>query len=148
VWGVVFGGGGWQLTVRGGRTRRSGARGVFESVNKRLEWAVHGVSAAMGVEQGGAAVRGQSWKDRRGAPAWGGTRGGNGQAGWWLEEAALGGPGCGGRHWHSARRKQRWGVSGRLRLKRGSLSVGRSPYSCTRRWPRAAELVGGKWGGR
>jgi hypothetical protein len=30
--------------------------------------------------------------------------------------------------------------------KRGSSSVGRSSYSCTRRWPRAAETVGGNDG--
>jgi hypothetical protein len=36
------------------------------------------------------------------------------------------------------------GVSGRRRSKRGSSSVGRSPYSRTRRWPWAAEPVGGE----
>jgi hypothetical protein len=34
----------------------------------------------------------------------GGARGGDSRVRWWSEEAALGGPGCGGRH--GTRRKQ------------------------------------------
>jgi hypothetical protein len=40
--GVVSGGGGRWLTVRGGRTRRHGARGVVESTEQRLERVVRG----------------------------------------------------------------------------------------------------------
>jgi hypothetical protein len=40
--------------------------------------------------------------------------------------------------------KQWRGVSVRRRSKRGSSSVGPSPYSRTRRWPRVAKPVGGK----
>jgi hypothetical protein len=44
--------------------------------------------------------------------------------------------------WHEG--EPRRGVSRRRRLKRGSPLVGRSPYSRTRRWLRAAEMVGGE----
>jgi hypothetical protein len=153
-WGAASGGGGRQLAVRGGRTQWCGARGAVKSIEERLEWAVHGGSVAVGVERGGAAVRGRrgcrarSWKGHRGAPTWGGARGGDDRAGWWPEEATLGGPGCGSRRWNSDRRKQRWGVNGRRRSKRGSSSAGHSPYSRMTRWPRAVEPVGGKYGGR
>jgi hypothetical protein len=60
------------------------------------------------VERGGAAMRGRSWKGRRGAPAWGGARGGDGWAEGWLEGAVLGGPGCGGRRRHDASRSRGW----------------------------------------
>jgi hypothetical protein len=40
--------------------------------------------------------------------------------------------------------KQRQGMSGRQRSKRGRSSAGRSHYSQTTRWLRAAELVGSK----
>jgi hypothetical protein len=104
-------GGGRQLVVRGGRTQRCGARGVVKSVEERLERAVHGGSATADVERGGATVRGRrgcqgrSWKGHRGAPMRGGAQGGDGRVGWWPEEAALGGPRCGGRRRHAARRK-------------------------------------------
>jgi hypothetical protein len=77
-------------------------------------------------------------------PEGGGARGGDGRARWWPEEAVLGETGCSGQHQHEVRRKQRWGVSARRRSKRGSSSVGRSPYSRTRRWPRAVEPLGGE----
>jgi hypothetical protein len=35
-------------------------------------------------------------------------------------------------------------MSGRPRSKRGSMSTEHSPYSRTRRWPRATETMGGK----
>jgi hypothetical protein len=84
------------------------------------------------VEQGGAVVMGRrgcqgwSWKGRKGAPAQGGGRGGDSQAEVWPEESA--------RH-----EKQRQGVSGRRRSKRGSSSAGYSPHGRTRRWRRAAK---------
>jgi hypothetical protein len=58
-WGAASRGGGRQLTVRGGRTQRRGARGVVESVEEMLEQVVHDGSVVMGIEQGGAAVRGR-----------------------------------------------------------------------------------------
>jgi hypothetical protein len=76
-WGWRLGGGGQQLTVRGGRTQRRGARAVVESVEERMERAVHGGSVVTGIERGGAPVKG-----RRGAPVQGGARGGDGRAGW------------------------------------------------------------------
>jgi hypothetical protein len=63
-------------------------------------------------EWGGAVVRGrrgcqgQSWKGRRGAPTRGGAQGGAGQVDGWLEEVALGGPGCGSQHRHGARKSR------------------------------------------
>jgi hypothetical protein len=109
-----------------------------------------GLSTVARLEWGGAVVRGRrgcwgwSWKGRKGTPARGGARGGDGRARWWPEEAVLGETGCSGQHQHEVRRKQRWGVSARRRSKRGSSSVGRSPYSRTRRWPRAVEPLGGE----
>jgi hypothetical protein len=47
--GVVSGGGGQQLAVREGCTRRRGARGVVESVGERTEQAVYGGSAVAGM---------------------------------------------------------------------------------------------------
>jgi hypothetical protein len=47
--GAASGGGGRQLTVRGGCTQWRGARGVVELVGERLEWAVHGGSATAGM---------------------------------------------------------------------------------------------------
>jgi hypothetical protein len=49
------------------------------------------LSAVVRVERGGAAVRGRSWKGRRGAPAQSGARGGDGRAEGWLEKASLSG---------------------------------------------------------
>jgi hypothetical protein len=69
-------------------------------------------------------------------------------AGWWPEEVVLGGPGCSSQRRHGARRKQRRGMSGRRRSKRVSSSAGCSPYSRTRRWPRATEPVSGEYGGQ
>jgi hypothetical protein len=40
--GAASGGGDRQLVVRGGRTRRRCARGVVDSAEDRLEWAVRG----------------------------------------------------------------------------------------------------------
>jgi hypothetical protein len=58
------------------------------------------------------------------------------------EGEAIGGPGCGRRRRHGTRGKQRRGMSERQRSKRGSSSVGHSPYNLMRRWTRAAEPVG------
>jgi hypothetical protein len=55
------------------------------------------------IERGGVVLRGRSWKGRRGAPAWGGGRGGDGRAEGWLEEVALSGLGCAGRRQHGVR---------------------------------------------
>jgi hypothetical protein len=115
--GAASGGRGWQITMQGGRTQPRSARGVVESVEERLERVVHGGLGAAGVEQGGATVRGQrgcrgrSWKGHRGATTQGGARGGDGRAGWWPVEAALGGPGCASWRRHGVRRKQRWRMS-------------------------------------
>jgi hypothetical protein len=78
------------------------------------------------IERGGAAVRGQSWKGRRGEPAWGGAQGGDGRAEGWPEEAALGGQGCGGRCWHNARRN-RGGREWKTKVKKGELIGGALP---------------------
>jgi hypothetical protein len=51
--GVASRGGGRQLTVRGGCTRRRGARGVVESIGERLERAVRGGSIAVGMWRSG-----------------------------------------------------------------------------------------------
>jgi hypothetical protein len=60
-----------------------------------------------------------------------------------LKEATVGQGG--GQCWHGARKKQRRGVSGRRRSKRGSSSAGRSPYSRTRWWKWCAvNTVGGE----
>jgi hypothetical protein len=151
------GGGVWHPVVVVGSSRceevilGGAVLGVWSNRSKR-GWSRLFVVAR--IKWGGAVVRGRrgcrgwSWKGRRGAPARGGARGGDGWAGWWLEEAALSELTCGGRHWHDVRRKQRRGMSGRQRLKRGSSLVGRSPYSRTRRWPRKVEPVGGEYGGR
>jgi hypothetical protein len=47
--GVASGGGGRQLAVWGGCIWWRGARGVVKSVGERLEWAVHGGLAAVGM---------------------------------------------------------------------------------------------------
>jgi hypothetical protein len=90
--------------------------GVWSNWSKR-GWS--GLSVMVHVEQGGAVVRGhrgcrgRSWKGRRCAPVQDGAQGGDGWAEGWLEESALGGPGCGGWCQHSTRRKLRWGMSRR-----------------------------------
>jgi hypothetical protein len=64
------------------------------------------LSTVVRVERGGAAVRGRSWKGRRGAPAQSGARGGDGRAEGWLEKASLSGQECGGWCWHDVRRSK------------------------------------------
>jgi hypothetical protein len=98
--------------------------------------------------RGRRGCRGWSWKGCIGAPAWGGARGGNGRA-------------EGGRRrrcsvdWGAAvsvgmmRGEVEVGREQEKRTKRGSSSVGRSPYSRTRRWLRrrkwwAVNTVGGE----
>jgi hypothetical protein len=139
-------GGGRHLAVRGGRTRWRGARGVVESVKERLERAVCGGTPRVGRSsgEGSEGLSGLELEGSQRCTGGGGARGGDSRARWWPEEAVLGEPGCGSQRRHEARRKQRWGVSARWRSKRGSSSVGRSPYSRTRRWPRAAEPLGGE----
>jgi hypothetical protein len=91
------------------------------------------LSAVMRVEQGGAAVRdrrdcrGWSSKGCRGAPARTGARLGDGQAGWWPEEAALGRPGCGCQHWHGTRRNTEAGHERKTKVEKGELIGGVLP---------------------
>jgi hypothetical protein len=101
-----------------------------------------GLSTAARVARGGAAVRAQrvcrgwSWKGCRGASVRDGARGGVCRV--------EGGPGCGSRRRHSARRS-REGRERRKSTKRGSKSAGRSPYCCTRWWLRRRKRWVVRW---
>jgi hypothetical protein len=66
--GVASGGGGQQLAVREGCTRRRGARGVVESVGERTEQAVYGGSAVAGMAAQWGVKGGGG---RKGARRWG-----------------------------------------------------------------------------
>jgi hypothetical protein len=103
-WGAASGGGGRQLVVRGGQTRQRGAQGVVDSAEERLEWAVRGGAHRAG-RSGGEGPEGLSGLERSACigMGWSSRRRRSGRG--WLEEAALGGPGCGGWHRHGARRR-------------------------------------------
>jgi hypothetical protein len=71
-------GAGWQLTVRGGRTRWRGAQGVVKSIEERLERVVHGCrrragrsggdgpEGLLGLElDGSQRCTGVGWRSRR-----------------------------------------------------------------------------------
>jgi hypothetical protein len=58
------------------------------------------------VVRGRRGGRGRSWKGRRGAPAWGGARGGDSWVEGWPEGAALSGQWCDSWHQHGVRRSR------------------------------------------
>jgi hypothetical protein len=66
VVGAAFGGGGRQLAVRGGRTRRRDARGVVDLAEERLERGVRGGVRRAG-RNGGEGLEGLSGLELEGS---------------------------------------------------------------------------------
>jgi hypothetical protein len=124
---------------KGGEARRRGGRNRIEGVGE-VRGSPMRLSTTARIERGGAAVRGRrgcrgrTWKGRRGAPVQGGALGGDGQAKggqkrWRLVDRGVVvgvATACG---------EAEVGREQKKRTKMGSSSAGRSPYSCTRRWP-------------